>query len=220
MDLNSEKRIYRFTDIELCLFAHSICSLINESIDDFLVFGITPDKISEFNDLIENLKEFPTDSFCKNKISVCTEEKNILREQVMAKIRSMALRVEAEWGNKSPKYNRLETGSLTRLNDSMLLVTAGNVHSKMGEYLPDLAAQGLTPSLLNDFANLINQFDLSLKALADAITERDERKIERLKRGNELYTMVLKYCNYGKQLYEKTSPAKYKHFLIYSESRK
>ena len=41
---------------------------------------------------------------------------------------------------------------------------------------------------------------------------------ERVNKGNELYELVSNYCGFGKKLYEKTSPAKYNDYIIYSPS--
>jgi hypothetical protein len=220
MSSSAEIRNYRFKDTDLVFYAMTLCSILTDRIDDFADYALTPEKISAFHDLIDVFKNFPSDSYCKNIISEKTEDKNLLRNKVLLKIRGMALRVEAEWGNNSSKYSRLEVGSLARLSDDLLLVKARNVHSKMVENLLDLGSQGLTQIELDIFENLNTQFELALIAQADAVNDREIRLKERIQKGNEIYALVTKYCNYGKLIYEHTSPAKYNDFLIYKDNRK
>jgi len=78
-----------------------------------------------------------------------------------------------------------------------------------------LATLGLTQDMLDDWEDLNDQFELARNAQADAVAVRDEKTMERINKGNQLYGYVVTYCNFGKRIYEKTNPAKYNDYVIY-----
>ncbi|MDT3741255.1 MAG: fibronectin type III domain-containing protein [Candidatus Kapabacteria bacterium] len=209
------RRNYRMTDAELCMFASNLCNFLTRDMTDFAPIGLTAPKVTSFKALGDAFEVLSPDGSIIGDVMITTEDKKSVREQLLATIRAMALRVEQKWGTNSGKYRRLDLRTPSNLTDDVLLVTARTIHSKITEYLPDLADLGLTQLMLDDFEALNEQFELAKNAQSDAIALRDEKKDERINKGNELYKLLSFYCNYGKLIYEKTSPAKYNDYLIY-----
>ena len=214
---NIPKRNYPFTDADLCMLTSNLCNSLSRNESDFAIFGINSTKISELKALGDAFEVFPTDFVLVGDIMAATENKNSLRQQVLETIRNMALRVEIKWSANSPKYKRLELNNPSQQTDNQLLVTARAIHSKVSEYLADLAVYGLTQNLLDDFENLNGQYEQALNFQADAVTMRDEKKLQRIAKGNEIYRLVSAYCNFGKRIYEKNNSAKYHEFLIFKD---
>jgi hypothetical protein len=210
------QRNYNLLDAELCMFVSNLCNFLTRDLSDFASFGLTTAKIASFKALGDAFEVFPTDGSLVGDVMVATEDKNAFREQVLAEIRNMALRVEAKWGAASGKYKRLDLRNPSQMSDDVLLVASRTVHKKMTEYMTDLADFGLTQAVLDAFEDLNEQFENARNAQADAVAMRDEKTNERIANGNELYALVTSYCSFGKSLYEKTNSAKYNNYLIYT----
>ena len=211
-------RDYRLTDSELSMYCSNLCNFLTRDLSDFAPLGLTAPKIAELKALGDELEVFPTDGSLVGDVMVATEEKNALREKVLATIRAMALRVEQKWGAKSGNYRRLDLRTPSHLNDDGVLTSGRTVHTVVSGYLVQLAEYGLSQDMLDDFQDLNEQFEASRIAQTDAIANRDIKKDERISKGNALYKLITFYCNYGKMIYEKTNPAKYNDYLIYKDS--
>jgi len=146
---------------------------------------------------------------------IATDEKNAKMEEMKEGIRQLAARVEAKWGIDSGQYKRLGIAGMANFTDRTLLSTARGVHLAMTSYLSDLAGFGLTQLILDDFSDLCDSFETAIAAQKDAIMQRDIKTKERTEMGNQLYSLVSTYCNFGKILYERTDPARYNDYIIY-----
>lgn len=220
MENNSNRRNYKITDADLCMFTSNLCITLERDIDSLSSFGLNLSKISELKALGDAFEVFQPDIFYQGDVMIATEDKNALRNRVLDTIRSLALRVEIKWGANSTNYRRLEIANLSRLSDDLLLVTSINVHIKMTDYLPNLSDFALTQTMLDEYEDLNTQFKNALNAQADAKVIRENKKVERIAKGNEIYALVNAYCNFGKQTFEKTSPARYNDYIIYSAKSK
>ena len=219
MAATDPQRNYNMLDSELCMFTSNLCHFLTRDVADLgVAFGITAPKIAALKALGDAFEVFPTDGSIIGDVMLSTENKKNLRLQVLESIRNMALRVEVKWGTSSPKYKRLDLSNPSSLTDDALLVAARSVFTKVSEYLTDLSSYGLTQDLLDDFEDLTEQYESSLNAQSDAFAMRDEKKLERIAKGNEIYELVTAYCNFGKRFYEKTNSAKYNDYLIYTGS--
>ena len=218
MSNNSNRRNYNMLDAELCMFTSNLCNVLTRDLSDLAVFGLTAAKIASLKALGDAFELFPADGALVGEVMITTENKNAIREQVLAEIRNMVLRVEAKWGADNARCRTLNISSPSQLSDDSLLASAKWVHTKMTEFLPELADYGLSKEVLDAFADLNEKFELAKNAQAEANSMRILKAEERVNKGNELYELVSNYCGFGKKLYEKTSPAKYNDYIIYAPS--
>jgi len=218
MSTLSDVREYRFSDPDLYLFASNLYSFLNRDLTEMATFGVTEEKLEVFRDYLDDFEQIAPDGSIRADVQEYTLQKNNLKEELLEAIRNMALRVELKWGIASSNYRRLNLSTLTRLSDSELLFAARTVHTRSNDWISDLTDYGLTAEVLTSFNSLIQNFELSLNEQSDAIADRDIKRVERITRGNELYRLVANYTNIGKRVYEKSNPAKYNDYIIYSSS--
>jgi hypothetical protein len=214
METNSTNRIFRISDAELCMFVSNLCISLTRDLPELERYGLTEEKIAELKALGDSFEVFTTDEVFVAYIGGATEEKNILRNQILNTIREMAMRVKLRWGADSSNYKRLDLQNPSLLNADSLLVAAMSIHSKMTEFLPDLISQGLTQTMLDDFNALNSQFENSLNKLQDAIVRREAKTKERIQNANELYSLAAAYCNIGKLIFKDKNPALYRTYVI------
>ena len=103
MTNNNERRSYNLLDADLCMYVSNLCNYT-----DLSIFGVTAAKITALKALGNTFEAFPTDGSFVGDVVVTTENKNMLRELLLAEIRNMVLRVEAKWGLNSGKLKRLD----------------------------------------------------------------------------------------------------------------
>ncbi len=216
MAVENEQRDYNFTDPELALFASDLVSDMTRDATEFEKFGVDQSQIDVFQELGNQFEIFPSDEMLEGDSVIATDDKNAKLEQVKEKIRNMSMRIEMKWGENSGQHKRLGIKGMSGMSDGTLLYTARRVHTVMTEYLADLADEGLTQQLLDDFSDLNEEFEIAKNVQHDKVNDRDVKRIERIRLGNELYSFVSKYCDIGKRVWFKLDPAKYDDYVIYS----
>jgi len=182
---------------------------------EFLAYSVTADDIADFKALGDALEVFPTDDWYLGNVSIATEDKDAKADALRLAIRSISVRAENKWGPNSARYKQFRVTGMNKFNDRDLLVCARHVHYVGTQYLTDLASEGLTQTILDNFLALAEEFEQSMNAQIDAVAQRDIKTEERVVMGNELYSYVVKYCNIGKQIWENVNEAKYNDYVIY-----
>lgn len=215
MAADLEIRKYKISDAELCMFTSNLCNTLIRDMGDMVAFGLTPNDVSELKMLGDSFEIFQPDATFIGDVMIAGENKSALRNEILETIRNMAMRVKMKWGADSANYKRLDFNNPSLLTDDLLLIVSRDMHAKMTEFLPDLLSLGLTQIILNEWAGLNDNFEISRQAMLDATVKRVEKTSERITKGNELYDLVSRYCSFGKRVYENTSPAKYNDYLIY-----
>ena len=211
-------RNYNLTDAELITFTTSLVNYLTRDLSDFALYGLTAEKITQLKTSNQQFEVFPTDIVLQGDVILATDNKMYIRDQLSKILRSIAIRVEQKWGLHSGQYKRLDLRPLSNLTDDSLLVSARMVHSKIGEYLPELGPLGLTQAMIDELKTITDNFQIAKAAQSDAEAMRAEKRVERVNLGNKLYTLVVNYCEMGKNIYEKVNSAKYNCYIIYGPS--
>ena len=215
MAIKPEQRLYNMLDAELCMFTSNLCDNLTRDLLDLAAFGMTAPKITALKALGNAFEVFPPEDVYLGYVMIETQAKNVIMEQVVETIRNMAMRVELKWGVNSGQYKTLGVVGLNQFSEDVLLATARNVHTRMTAYLADLAPFGLTQQMLDDFEDLNESFEVARNHQMDKIEQRDIMTRERIEKGNEVYALVVPYCDIGKRVYAATDPAKYNDYVIY-----
>lgn len=213
------QRNYLITDSKLSMFSSMICSFLERDLSELLDFGVTQEKISALNELIDEFKVFPTDSYVKANVMEATVEK-LEKELILQKtFRQMGMRVAFKWGEKSSKYKRFGVSGMNRFSDAKLLDNARAAVTFLNEVKDELAETGLTQAMLNDFEAECNDFEAAKNKQKEMIELRANKAAERISKGNAIYEIVSKYCEIGKNVFAHSNPARYNDYLIYKRRR-
>ena len=87
----------------------------------------------------------------------------------------------------------------------------------VAEDLPALAGDGLTQAKLNAIEAAAAEFTALSKNVRKKMANRAKIAGQRVQKGNELYALVKKYADYGKDKFKNT-PAIYNLFIIYTNA--
>ena len=187
-------RDYRVTDSELIGFAGQLCYSVPKDLPYLQEYGITEADILAIEAVKNQMIELQNDSDNKTLIILLAEDKNKMSESIIKVIKQMALRVELQWGKESSQYKQLGSMNVSRMSQIELNKSAKIVHTMMTEYLPSLAATGLTQAMLDGLAALIEQYEANISERLKIENNRINMTEKRKTIGNKLYAMVKRVC--------------------------
>ena len=208
-------RDYRLTDNELITFTHSLSMAMTRDLTELANYGVTAAKITGLVKMADDFQIFPTDDILRAELSYAIEQRDAARKALTSIMRSVSVRAKAVFGENSAKYRALNPGNIAQMTDSDFGTVSRQQHQKAVEEKTALAAEGVTVEYLAEFATAIENYIALVDLAKKSKEDRDDKAEARIAMGNDLYALVLKYCDYGKTEFEYTSPAKYNDYIIY-----
>ena len=215
---NNTKKI-PFTNSNLYSAARKIGNSMLSDLDAFTEYGITEENIHHLIDSAEHLIAINSDKTMQNMVSAEVEEKASKRKVVSETMRSIALRSNAVFGAKSATAKALNAGNISLLRDAELETVARRIHSNASSELEALAAEGLSQAYLDKFDADINAFATAADRVKSALNERQLSTEKRYALAAEIYSLLSKYCSYGKMIFAQKSPAHYKRYVLHKSKK-
>ncbi len=212
------KRNYTMTDAKLTLFVSSLIDSMTRDAAEFAVRGVTASDITALQALSNAFEVFPSDEEYSGLVTIAIDEREAVRLDLLAGIRLISGFIEQKWGISSGQYKRLGIRDIERVPDENLLFRAREVVRIATEYLTVLTSIGLTQTMLDTLDDDAQLFETKMIAVNSARSVRDLKTIERIEKGNVVYSFVSKYCNIGKLIWEDTDEGKYEDYIIYKSS--
>ncbi len=188
-------------------------------IDEFVKFGVTLEKLDELKALLETWFEIPGDEELLGDQMSRTEEKDLHAEKVREEVSMLMKKVESKYGKESAYYRKFGVSGTSRLNGWKLGQHARRALRVAEEYLEELAEVGVTADVLGRLNEAITLFEQAVDAQNDAYADRLITTGIRTEKANEIYLLLVKYCDMGKQIWESRSEAKYNDYIIYGAHR-
>ena len=207
------KRAYNMSNVELVSFANMLCQNLTTDLSSFASYGVTAQKIAALQTLSDTFELFPTDQTFVYQMMIATENKNTKRGEIIEMIKSFAVRFIAVFGADSPRFTGLKTRDIVQQPDLQVLATARFVAQESENALAQLSAEGMTQAMIDDLVAESTVFEQLLYAQKSAKMLRSVKSDERVTLGNELYSFIVKYCSYGKQIFE-PGTANYEKYVI------
>jgi len=218
MPLPVSQRNYNMPDADLCMFTSNLVGFMTRDIIEYGGYGVDAADVTAMQTLGNAFEIFPSDEIYLANVSIATEDKDAAFEALRLAIRNVTNRALNKWGEGAARYKKFGVIGMARFNDRDMLYAGRRVHLVGTEYLTDLADQGLTLLMLTTLQTAAQDFEDAMNELKDKQAERDIKAEERIEKGNELYSFVVRYCDIGKQIWENVSEAKYNDYVIYPTS--
>ena len=215
MALASLVRDYSMTDAELCGFAFELVSKMTRDITYFNTRGVTATDISDLETLAEAFQAFPNDEYYRADVSLAVQSKTSTREGMQVLIRDIVQCAIIKWGEQSPQYKKFSAQKMTSEGDKIFISTARQVVLVATNYLTVLSDVGLTASMISSLTTATDLFHSQLIAINDAQELRDNKTQERISKGNEIYSLITRYCTIGKIIWDDVDESKYNDYVIY-----
>jgi hypothetical protein len=212
-DLN---RNYLLTDADLCMYVSNLIQTITRDAEKFEEYGVTVANITAFESLGNSFEVFPPDTFYQGDVGIATEDKDKKREELLLATRKITNRALVKWGQNSPQYKKFGVKGISEMTDREVLAVSRLVALTAVSFLTQLSGEGLTQAVLDNYEDLLGEFENALNNMNNAIENRDMKTIERITLGNQLYALVSRYCTFGKTIWENVNEAKYNDYIIYT----
>ena len=209
------KTKFKMSYADLVQLADGVANLIQRDIVSLQKFGVQVSLIQDIKTMSDKMRIFLTDEELLGAQTKLTEEKNSLRAKVIKMVSDLMLRVRILYGQNTPTYNAYATNNIHHEDDANIVRTADRVVRLATKDLADLQAKGLTQAEINDLAALNRSFDTAIDAANNAKNERSLLQEQRVLLANKLYETLVEVCEYGKQVFKDTEPAKYENYVIY-----
>ena len=203
-----------FTYNKLISLTMKITASMITDLEEFATYNVTMEDVQYLIDSAEKLMDMPPDYAMRNSISGEAEEKSNHREVISETMRSIALRAKAVFGAASAKARAMNAGNITKIRDAELELTARRIYNEALTELEALSKEGLTKEYLDKFDADITAFSLSAENVKSAAINRQLIAEKRQALGAEVYSLLSKYCAYGKIIFAKKSPARYKRYVL------
>jgi len=161
----------------------------------------------------------PDDATLRYDWSYEIENKESVKNSILIILRSVSLRAKSVFGANSAKYRSMNPGNLSLMTDNNLLATARQVYDAVENNAGELAEVGITAGYISTFNSAIESFADAIDRVVEKKNVRDESREIRIQKGNELYSLINKYCDFGKLIWSNVSPAKYNDYVIYPNQK-
>lgn len=208
-------RTYNMSDPELLLQCEDVLDSIDRDITEFTARGFTPTKRTEFENAIANFDALPSDNYLLGQQEIKTGEKNNKRTECETAVNVVLTAVVNIWGIDSTHYNFFtEDKSLSLLTDSDLLRYLEDIADAANDELAALAAEGIDATTVANLRTLRTDYNIALKNQRIAVKTRNTGEGTRVKTGNALYALLVKYCNTGKNIWINIDETKYNDYVI------
>ena len=209
-------RLYSFSDAHLIQKGKEKIAFIRRDKAAFEVFGITSAMINTLENAIAVFSETVTDIEALSGQMMITQAKNEKAEALRTAIRNLMGRVQLQFGLKSARYKKFGADALSRQTEVRLFLTGRTVVLVGTAYLPELAANGVTTSMLTDITALCDAFENLIIEQKISIAQRNIMQENRVIAGNMLYATLVRYTAIGLAIWETTDVAKYNDYVLYT----
>lgn len=218
MKLRLSKRIYKMSDALLNFLAGHVADSAERDAVEMLEYGVNHTTITNMLAARTAFNNYKQDIYYFSHVMMCTANKNNSRTEVLSQIKKISGRARNKFGENSAKYRMFDTKDISESTDNDLVRIAISVITAATELLPELTDSGLTQGKIDDLAAINTLFDSQINLKIKAIKVRDSATDERIRLGNELYSLIVNICDNGKLCWEQENEAKYNDYVIYKTS--
>jgi hypothetical protein len=207
---------FNFTYGFLKQLSDNTLELIDRDIIKFNDRGFNATKRAAIATSIANFDNFPTDESLLGIKVTATATKDAARESIEKQMRTIFLSAKIVFGENSGKYREFGDPNVSAQTDNNLVRSAKMMITTATKYLTDLATEGITAAKITTLTTTRTALDLAIDEQSKAINNRDNSTETRVNLANDLYALVVKYSEVGKDIWVEESEAKYNDYVIYN----
>ena len=211
-------RNFSMTYADLVGNCNKIHAFILRDASEFLLYGINTLAVTGFLTKINAFVDLPQDIALEADVINATKAKNELANELRIMLRAFSTRAKLALGEDDANYYRFHSKDLSRVPDNELFLFSEVVSQASVELLTTLATAGLTQDMIDDLDAKIIDFKTAVSTQLTAIADRDNAANNRVKKANELYGLLTKYCDVGKTIWYETNEALYNDYVLFQGS--
>ncbi len=216
MKKNEVKTKFNFSYGHLKQLADNLLQLLDRDIVEHTTRGFNPTKRTAFVKLINIFDACPDDEQLLGIRESATQAKDDARAKLEKQMRTIFLMAKNAFTSDSGKYREFGNTDLSTQTDEEVVRNAKIIITTATKYLTQLADEGLTTAVITTLSNTKKELDDAIDAKIKAVSNKDLAAETRIEAANNLYDMIVKYCDNGKDLFIEVNEAKYNDYVIYN----
>jgi len=191
---------------------------MTSNLTELAAYNITADVVSNFSDEIDAFDLLPNDNLMESLQMTAIAARNKKAEEIRMALKPIAKRILAVYGKSSSKYNAVGGGAISRMNAEGLKNICEDTVACFAMIPAPLADEGLTAAMITAIGTLRTEIETAISAARAAVNNRSYAAEMKRRTANALYAKLVKYCSYGKEIWEDKNDANYADYVIYSPS--
>ncbi len=215
MSKNNDGLNFNFSYNELINLSFEKEALLTRDLADLTSRGIDAARLTAFGMLRTNFTSIPPDATMVANITIAKNERDALAEPLRIAIREVQGIAANTFGNASAQHKTFLPKALSDLDASALFLLAPTIVAQGNNYLTQMAAKGLTNSMLTLITTQAN--DLKQKITAFELAEGAQLTTTQNRRhaANALYDEMRAMCETAIVYYTDRNPLKAEQYIIY-----
>jgi hypothetical protein len=218
MSENNVARRYNFSDATLKQVATTQIALILRDIADFSQEGFDATAQTEYETKLIEFYNFPSDDQLESDKMICTQKKNVARENLEQKIRMIHHIAQTTFPRQAAYQRAFGDTDLSRQSDFELMQTALTIQQSVQRYQTEMQVHGLNQAKINSLELTHSIFKTAYQNQQQAIHNRDISVHNRITAGNLVYDLLVRYARLGQLIYANKYDPRHNDYVIYTSS--
>ena len=206
-------RNYKFSDAFLKQKCDTVATSMTRDLTEFTEREVTAVEITAFENQSTAFGDIRSDEEFEGDITGLVETKDETAENLRTSIRRIRTSAENKWGTGKARYRIYKFDDMNQLSDKELVVLGKRVGRVAQSQIGDLA--GIDAAFITAHNLLVTTLDKDIDNISDSEEDRDIATEDRAEEGNALYALLVKYTNFGKDIWFSVNEAKYNDYIIY-----
>ncbi len=200
---------------DLMQLGHRAHKLATDDADVLASYGINDAFRDNLEEKLQQVKDFPED--VEQEYGAVAENETKLKraDETKVGIRTMMVLVKQLYKEGSGKWTRFGTADMSKMNDLQLIKCGFRVVRVAQSLLTTLEPFGVTQAMIDALEITVKAYDKAYDDQQDALLLRKEFTIDRILLANELYGLIAKVCDYGKDYWSSRDSFKHSLYVIY-----
>lgn len=204
---------------ELSQRGDRVQTVIARDIKEFTEYGYKKNLSNEIGNKTEAFKAILPDMYWEGQKTLMTNAKDQCKGKLLEYLGEIAFKAKLALGANSKEYATFRFSGLDRLSDVQLVSYAKHVCKTAEYFKDDLASRNVTEEVINQTVEATKALDDTIDKQSEAIAIREQKSVERLKLGNELYELIAELCEVGKRIWEHKNEAFYHDYVLYGSNK-
>jgi hypothetical protein len=196
--------------------ADTTVMLIERDNAEFTDRGFNAAKKTALLNAISAFENFPSDDQLLGIKMSTTQTKDTARASLETQMRTVFMAAKNVFGERTGAFREFGDPNLSQQTDSDLVRSAKVMIATATKYLTNLASEGITTAKISLMTTTRNDLDKAIDEQSKAIKNRDNSTEARIILANDLYNLVVKYSDTGKDIWITKSESKYNDYVIYN----
>jgi hypothetical protein len=204
---------------ELSQRGDRVQTVVARDVHEFVKYGYSETISDTVREKTEQFKSILPDMYWEGQKTLSTNSKDQCRGKLVEILGEIAFKAKLALGADSKEYATFRFSGMDRQSDQQLVLYSKHVCKTAEFFTEQLSTRNVTESILAQAEVATTALDNAIDKQTEAIALREQKSVERLSLGNELYELILELCEVGKRIWENKNEAFYHDYVLYGSNK-